>query len=1760
MKELAQQNPNDLNNFNNPSTDENNQYKKPDSFPYSSDNFNKLPEKIDPSNLNHIDDNALINKPKGKFQSDTNLNSVVKKCENNDLIIYRPEKQYTSQQNGKEGRNNIYTGIKVGYSGEKYEGQLLEETYHGIGKLISIKKDECYIGEFYYGKRNGIGYMKDYKNDSFYKGYFVKDVKNGFGNLISNSGKRSIKSRFLNGVADDFAIIEEKNQNSYYRYKGDLKDGLFEGNGQEDSMNGTYIGEFSNGFREGVGSYKDANETLKYLGEWSKDARHGFGEEIYNDSGDFYRGQYKANQKTGSGYYYHKKQQLAFVGDFSQGERNGCGRLEGKKFIYFGCWKDDMIHGMGYIKQNERTYFGNFENNLRSGLGYESNQQYCYKGYWNLDKPHGWGVLKVYKNAEQPDTELDKVNSNINNSYDDPGLLKGSSRFIKNKYPSSYSISGNNPKVSYENERPKSPVKTGKRIVKQQAYDPTFLTGCEHKENTTTNLNNRRPSLYENKTGYNPITNQSYDSTHPLSTKYSKDLFTSVSSLSPQKSPTKKNESPYKNTSVSNLQEDLNYNSIQNFDDHSSKPNCTYLGMQYHHGKLIEVTEDQKAINPIINALDDVNLSQFTQIVFNNVNQVSKHIASKIPYIEEKFETSVLKLDNKECEINSKLQENEVKFDNLGTSQNHVLDSFKCQMLNEGNDVNKILEDANNLQNDLPYKINSKPEKERNDISNSMSDKELEQLKKIDELETDLYGQDSTKQPQKNQDSVKNQPDDLFISFLEQDPNQKNVFDEIKEKPESNKPNGNNTKRKFSSKDGKNEYESEYETPKLLGNDPICWNSKAKQAFYNSSHNNNLLKNDNLFNKKPSNVPVPNISPVRDSPTFKGSIIKESDISFENSNTNKNSLSLNETECKKYWSLSSKGDSNINHASPKNNAKDDPFLMEDNFQSFNFDKGEFVWQDLEKSIVKKYLKKKSSSQRNLSKSVSQKNSVGELDFPKEDSIFDLDIEDSIKFNEDLRYKKKKMRDTDDEKYQVDRPTFNYDNAMNDSERKGSKDIDIHLQESIIFESNKSDKDNGDKPNFDVIEHPIGLKFDSEHFKSNRYSSEEVNESSNKDGSNQNIFESLKNEDNKVEQPVSNNQPQNLEFLNSSDDTKEKVESKTEDLNDQESEKEPPKAEEYQKSEVFEDNISEEVEPKPEEAELIKQSSEKDIDPKEEQKEPEEIKVPSLQDLSEESIKQPENVEDPPIIEKEPENVEEPPIIEKEPEHVEEPIQEPPIIEEQPKQEDKPEEVKKGILLNKSDDNINATQNNTTDDNLESPEKKDLPSSRSKKSNGAKKVQFPENIKDNEGRPKTLKRTQVPVKKLDFHNLLKLKNLISAKKAKLQSPDKNESLTNQAPDTVSELSPESKKQTPTKGRSNQDKKFSKQIATLKNNTPTKSPLFTKSDKKPEIEKILPENPINESFSPQKTENNENLSEEDSKSNIVFPEKKLELEIQSPQSTKRKSLRTIDKKRSSRSIENSFNLNDTEFKKESARKIKTELGDVLKNFDLDSDQKKPDVEKSVTPKKKILSQETAQALFGIQPESKRDAPVNKYTNKGPDEKIKDSVNVTNIMAGFLANHEKDNSKKKPIQNTKEIEKIIPKNSTRNIAQKIIDNKDQKIDKPNILPKDIENIGISARNIAKNFAQPKQETPTNQPNIENKNEKPNILPKDIENIGISARNIAKNFAQPKQENPTNQPNKEPKKKLAASEVFPKNNEKKEEPKKKIIQNHLYSSPTLT
>ena len=180
--------------------------------------------------------------------------------------------------------------------------------------------------------------------------------------------------------------------------------------------NGTYKGGMRNGYKNGQGTYTNANGE-EYIGEWKDGQRHGQGTLTYSEP--------------------HPKAGYKYVGDFKDGQRHGHGTQtysapsEYVGEAYAGEWRDNRRDGSGiHTHSNGDVYEGEFKDGLKNGFGvikFANGEKFS--GYFKDSKRNGEGIhtytdgnmqIAVWKDDVAQGQEVDALKPQT--CEDDPAL------------------------------------------------------------------------------------------------------------------------------------------------------------------------------------------------------------------------------------------------------------------------------------------------------------------------------------------------------------------------------------------------------------------------------------------------------------------------------------------------------------------------------------------------------------------------------------------------------------------------------------------------------------------------------------------------------------------------------------------------------------------------------------------------------------------------------------------------------------------------------------------------------------------------------------------------------------------------------------------------------------------------------------------------------------------------------------------------------------------------------------------------------------------------------------------------------------------------------------------------------------------------------------------------------------------------------------------------------------------------------------------
>ncbi|MCQ9424576.1 caspase family protein [Pseudomonas sp. LJDD11] len=199
------------------------------------------------------------------------------------------------------------------------------------------------------------------------------------------------------------------------RYRGDLVNGLLQGQGRIDYPNGSwYQGQFDRGQWHGQGEWRASNgdvykggfehglysgqgilttRTSSYVGAFKQGRREGEG--TYKEKDLLYRGGFKADLYDGAGRL-ELDDGTQYQGQFSRGKPNGEGmRSDASGNQYSGRFVNGQLQGKGTFSSAEGDqYIGNFHDNQLDGKGrYENSDGDVWSGQFSAGAFTGKGEL-----------------------------------------------------------------------------------------------------------------------------------------------------------------------------------------------------------------------------------------------------------------------------------------------------------------------------------------------------------------------------------------------------------------------------------------------------------------------------------------------------------------------------------------------------------------------------------------------------------------------------------------------------------------------------------------------------------------------------------------------------------------------------------------------------------------------------------------------------------------------------------------------------------------------------------------------------------------------------------------------------------------------------------------------------------------------------------------------------------------------------------------------------------------------------------------------------------------------------------------------------------------------------------------------------------------------------------------------------------------------------------------------------------------------
>ncbi|MEX5685020.1 MULTISPECIES: C13 family peptidase [Pseudomonas] len=150
-------------------------------------------------------------------------------------------------------------------------------------------------------------------------------------------------------------------------YRGSFNQGLFDGKGQLSTSGSSYSGGFKGGRRDGEGTLKENGMT--YRGEFKADQYSGLGR-LELEDGSSYQGQFAHGKPNGEGQRGDASGNQ-FTGHFVDGQLEGNGTFNSADGdIYVGGFKNNQLHGKGrYENADGDVWLGLFKEGSLNGKG-----------------------------------------------------------------------------------------------------------------------------------------------------------------------------------------------------------------------------------------------------------------------------------------------------------------------------------------------------------------------------------------------------------------------------------------------------------------------------------------------------------------------------------------------------------------------------------------------------------------------------------------------------------------------------------------------------------------------------------------------------------------------------------------------------------------------------------------------------------------------------------------------------------------------------------------------------------------------------------------------------------------------------------------------------------------------------------------------------------------------------------------------------------------------------------------------------------------------------------------------------------------------------------------------------------------------------------------------------------------------------------------------------------------------------------------------
>ena len=333
-----------------------------------------------------INKNDLKTVPSNKNENDNiNNNNSIKNEVNINLNINNKDNSNNNNNRNNNNNNNNNGDSNFDKKISKFSTKITEEKFN-TEINSKIKEIESKFEKINQNKKDELIKNRDINSIIFKSPLLFKESN------IKYFGTWNPKTLKKEG----WGILIDKDGN---KFEGGWNDDIIDIYGRIISIKGDfYEGEIKNGVIEGEGIFYSDEKKMTYKGQFKNNLFDGNGQQIYETFDNkklTYEGMFKNGKREGKGKFIFEDGNI-YEGDFSNDKFNGEGCfkwIDGRE--YKGKWLDNQMNGKGaFLWDKNNWYEGEYEDNRREGFGvYHFDENYYFEGKWINNLPHGEGKI-----------------------------------------------------------------------------------------------------------------------------------------------------------------------------------------------------------------------------------------------------------------------------------------------------------------------------------------------------------------------------------------------------------------------------------------------------------------------------------------------------------------------------------------------------------------------------------------------------------------------------------------------------------------------------------------------------------------------------------------------------------------------------------------------------------------------------------------------------------------------------------------------------------------------------------------------------------------------------------------------------------------------------------------------------------------------------------------------------------------------------------------------------------------------------------------------------------------------------------------------------------------------------------------------------------------------------------------------------------------------------------------------------------------------